>query len=60
MRLREATSGKAKETVESLLAFSKNVDVLMSVFNQSFGRSEQLIRSQIEKVRAMPSLIDEN
>ncbi|XP_075157655.1 uncharacterized protein LOC142230922 [Haematobia irritans] len=54
IRIREALYGEAKETVESLLSSSKNVEIIVDALAQSFGRPEQLIRSQIDKVCALP------
>ncbi|XP_073829654.1 uncharacterized protein [Musca autumnalis] len=53
IRIREALYGDARETVESLLSSSKNVEMIIFTLSQTFGRSEQLIRSQIDKVSAI-------
>ncbi|XP_073813433.1 uncharacterized protein [Musca autumnalis] len=53
IRIREALYGDARETVESLLSSSKNVEMIISTLSQTFGRPEQLIRSQIDKVSAI-------
>ncbi|XP_075151850.1 uncharacterized protein LOC142225882 isoform X3 [Haematobia irritans] len=50
MRLRESLNGRAREVVECLLGNSSNVSHIMSTLRETFGRPEQLIRSQIEKV----------
>lgn len=60
MRLRESLKGRSKETVESLLGSSGNVAAIMEMFKETFGRPEQLIRSQIEKVRVIPPLTNDN
>ncbi|XP_059224765.1 uncharacterized protein LOC131997912 [Stomoxys calcitrans] len=60
MRLRDAIKGRARETVESLLGNSANVDTIIRTLLETFGRPEQLIRSQIEKVRAIPPLANDN
>lgn len=53
IRIREALYGDAKETVESLLSSSRNVEMIINTLAQTFGRPEQLIRSQIDKVNAI-------
>ncbi|XP_075163102.1 uncharacterized protein LOC142235727 [Haematobia irritans] len=56
MRLRESLYGKARETVESLLTNSKNVGAILDVLAETFGRPDQLIKSQIQKVRVLPNI----
>ncbi|XP_075157654.1 uncharacterized protein LOC142230919 [Haematobia irritans] len=58
MRLRDCLEGKARETVESLLTSSKNVSDIIKTLEESYGRPEQLIRSQIEKIRSLPNVED--
>ena len=60
MRMREAVQGKARETVESLLSSSDNVDAILEILKETYGRPEQLIKSQIEKVRSNPVVADGN
>ncbi|XP_073835482.1 uncharacterized protein isoform X3 [Musca autumnalis] len=60
MRLRDALKGRAREAVESLLGNSANVDAILELLEETFGRPEQLIRSQIEKVRAIPPVQNDN
>ncbi|XP_058979028.1 uncharacterized protein LOC131802654 isoform X1 [Musca domestica] len=60
MRLRDALKGRARETVESMLGSSANVSAILEILQETFGRPEQLIRSQVEKVRAIPPLADDN
>ncbi|XP_073831109.1 uncharacterized protein [Musca autumnalis] len=56
MRLRDALRGNARETVEPLLGSSANVEAIMLNLKEMFGRPEQLIKSQIMKVRKIPPL----
>ncbi|XP_036336317.1 uncharacterized protein LOC118746581 [Rhagoletis pomonella] len=58
MRLRDALQGRARETVVSLLGNSSNVTTIIEILREAFGRPEQLIKSQIEKVRSIPPLVD--
>ncbi|XP_075151712.1 uncharacterized protein LOC142225777 isoform X1 [Haematobia irritans] len=60
MRLRDSIKGRARETVESLLSHSANVNTIMEILKETYGRPEQLVRSQIEKVRAIPPLANDN
>ena len=60
MRLRDALRGKALETVESLLANSNNVEDIIETLKEMFGRPDQLIKSQIEKVRLISPFSDNN
>ncbi|XP_073835506.1 uncharacterized protein [Musca autumnalis] len=60
MRLRDALKGKARETVEPLLGSSANVEDIMSSLKETFGRPEQLIKSQIQKVRKIPPLVKDD
>lgn len=53
MRLREALEGEAKETVDPLLSNAKNVSSIMNILGETFGRPEQLIKSQINKIRSL-------
>ncbi|XP_065370911.1 uncharacterized protein LOC135963059 [Calliphora vicina] len=53
MRIRDALSGRAKDTVEALLTNSANVAAILETLEQNYGRPEQLIKSQIEKVRTI-------
>ncbi|XP_073838393.1 uncharacterized protein isoform X2 [Musca autumnalis] len=56
MRLRDTLKGKARETVEPLLGSSANMEDIMSNLKDTFGRPEQLIKTQIQKVRKIPPL----
>ena len=56
MRLRDSIEGNARECVESLLTSSRNVNAIIETLSQMFGRPEQLIKSQIHKVRSLPSV----
>ena len=60
MRLRDALKGKARDTVESLLSSSDNIFAILDILQQTFGRPEQLIKSQIEKVRSLPAVMEGN
>ncbi|XP_075147473.1 uncharacterized protein LOC142221612 isoform X2 [Haematobia irritans] len=60
MRLRDAIKGRARENVESLLGNSANVEIIIQTLKETFGRPEQLIRSQIEKVRSIPPIANDN
>ncbi|XP_075159750.1 uncharacterized protein LOC142232919 [Haematobia irritans] len=60
MRLRDSLKGRAKESVESLLGSSNNVTAILELLRETFGRPEQLIRSQVEKVRAIPPIANDN
>lgn len=56
MRLKESLKGNARDTAESLLIYSRNVNSIIETLSQMFGRPEQLIKSQIQKVRPLPSV----
>lgn len=56
MRLRDSLEGNARETVESLLSNSKNVKSIIDILSETYGRPEQLIKSQIQKIRSLNSL----
>lgn len=56
IRIREALHGPAKETVESLLSSSKNVNVILEILRETYGRPEQLIKSQLLKINALLSV----
>ena len=60
MRLRDALKGNARNTVESLLGSSENVSAILDILKQTYGRPEQLIKSQIEKVRSIPAVREGN
>ncbi|XP_075151870.1 uncharacterized protein LOC142225895 [Haematobia irritans] len=60
MRLRDAIKGRARENVESLLGNSANVEIIIQTLKETFGRPEQLITSQIEKVRSIPPIANDN
>ncbi|XP_037809650.1 uncharacterized protein LOC119602292 isoform X1 [Lucilia sericata] len=58
IRIREALTGPARETVECLLSSSKNVSAIIETLKETFGRPEMLIKSQIQKVRLYPNVPD--
>ncbi|XP_075164615.1 uncharacterized protein LOC142237138 isoform X2 [Haematobia irritans] len=60
MRLKESLKGSVRESVECLLGSSENVAAVMSHLKETFGRPEQLIKSQIDKVRKIPRLVNNN
>ncbi|XP_059217038.1 uncharacterized protein LOC131994307 isoform X1 [Stomoxys calcitrans] len=60
MRLRDSLKGRAKESVESLLGNSSKVAAILELLQETFGRPEQLIRSQIEKVRSVSPIANDN
>lgn len=59
IRLQKAIKGKARETVECLLIHSRNVQRIIDTLHENFGRPDQLVKSQIEKIRNVP-MIPEN
>ncbi|XP_067621618.1 uncharacterized protein [Eurosta solidaginis] len=52
IRLQKAIKGKAREVVECLLIHSNNVPKVIDVLGERFGRPEQLVKSQITRVRS--------
>ena len=60
MRLRDAIPGKARETVEALLSNSSNVAAIIDNLRETYGRPEQLIKSQIEKMRRIQPISDDS
>ncbi|XP_036346903.1 uncharacterized protein LOC118756234 [Rhagoletis pomonella] len=53
MRIREALYGPAREMVESLLSSAKNINAILTTLAETYGRPEQLIKSQLEKVQSL-------
>lgn len=53
MRLQKAIKGKAREAVECLLIHSSNVQRTMDTLEERFGQPEQLVKSQIHRVRQL-------
>ncbi|XP_073814266.1 uncharacterized protein [Musca autumnalis] len=58
MRLRDSLKGRAKETVEALLTNSSNVDEVIHTLEETFGRPELLLKSQISNVRKIRPVVD--
>ncbi|XP_075157633.1 uncharacterized protein LOC142230900 [Haematobia irritans] len=58
IRLREALKGRAKESVEDLLSNSPNVEQIIEMLEETYGRPEQLIRSQICGIRKISPVAD--
>lgn len=58
IRIREALIGSARETIESLLSSSRNVSAIIETLKETYGRPEILIKSQIQKVRLYPNIVD--
>ncbi|XP_036340070.1 uncharacterized protein LOC118749379 [Rhagoletis pomonella] len=52
IRLQKVIKGKAREVVECLLIHSDNVPQVIEVLGERFGRPEQLVRSQIARIRS--------
>lgn len=58
MRLRDCLEGEARESVASLLTNARNVNAVICNLSDMYGRPEQLIKSQIHKVRSMSPVND--
>ncbi|XP_067637293.1 uncharacterized protein [Eurosta solidaginis] len=58
MRLQKAIKGKAKDTVECLLIHSSNASQVMKTLEDRFGSPDLLVKSQISKIRDVPSIAD--
>ncbi|XP_067635662.1 uncharacterized protein [Eurosta solidaginis] len=56
LRLQKSLKGDARSKVESLLIHPSSVNTLISSLEFHFGRPEVLIRSQLAKARAFPSI----
>lgn len=59
-RLVKALKGEAREAVRALLIHPNNVQAVMEQLRFRYGRPEQLIRSQIESVRDVPTISEQN
>lgn len=57
-RLRKCLRGEAKTRVEHLTIYPENVPQVIETLRFAFGRPELLIRSQLEKVRALRPISD--
>lgn len=55
MRLRKCLKGKARDCVESLLVSSQNAKSIMAVLERRFGRPDDIVKTEIKKVKAIPS-----
>jgi len=55
-RLLKALKDEARETVKSLLIHPSNVNAVVEQLRFRYGRSEQLIRSQLNSIRDVPSI----
>ncbi|XP_070138625.1 uncharacterized protein [Drosophila bipectinata] len=59
-RLLKALKDEARETVKSLLIHPANVRAVMEQLRFRFGRPEQLIRSQLNSVREVQPITEQN
>lgn len=55
-RLKRALTGNAKETVQSLLILPENVDKIIDILKNRFGKPQHIIRYLIDKVRNFPTI----
>jgi len=53
MRLQRCLKGRAKDTVEALLAVPDNVDIVIRALERRFGRPDDVISSMILKIQSM-------
>lgn len=53
-RLQKCLKGNAKKIVESLLILPKNVDRIIQMLQNRFGRSEHIISLLLDKVKSFP------
>lgn len=58
MRLQKCLVGDAKRTVQHVLIHPQHVGQVMSTLEAAFGRPEQLVRSQIQTARQLPTIDD--
>lgn len=58
MRLRKALVGEARHRVQCLLMNQRHVDDVIKSLDIQFGRPDQLVRSQIDRVRAITPIKD--
>lgn len=58
-RLRKAIQGTAKEAVRSLLFVASDPNEVVSALERRFGRPEQLVLAEIEKIKELPKLNDQ-
>lgn len=59
-RLQKCLKGEAKEIVLSLLIHPDNVNAVIEQLKFRFGRPEQLIHSQLKRVRELPFINENN
>lgn len=57
-RLRQAIQGQAKEAVRSLLFVASDPEEVVTALERRFGRPEQLIIAELEKIKDLPKLGD--
>lgn len=57
-RLRKSIKGTAKETVRSLLFVSSDPSEVMDALERRFGRPEQLVLAEVEKIKELSRLGD--
>lgn len=58
VRLEKALRGKAKESVEAMLIHADSVDDAVNHLKFLYGDTDSLIKSQIAKIRELPSIPD--
>lgn len=58
MRLRKSLVGEAKRRVECLLMDQRHVNDVVTSLELQFGRPDQFVRSQIERVRSNAPIKD--
>lgn len=60
MRLQKGLQGKAKESVEAMLVHVESVPEVIEELTFRFGRPQQLVKSQIDKLRKIPKLNEDD
>ena len=60
MRLQRALTGEAKATVAGLLIYPASVGTAVETLRFHFGRPELLVGSQIEKIKQVKQIADDD
>lgn len=53
-RLRESLSGKARDSVHSLLIFPSNVPIIIEILKERFGCPQFIVQKLIERIKNIP------
>lgn len=60
IRLRKCLKGKARDMVEPLLASATSAKQIIEVLRRRYGRPEDIIKAEVQKVKALPAPKEDN